>query len=382
MTARPTWIEQAIDVEECFALTAHLVSFRSYPGEEGPVQQAVAQWFRDQGMAPELRDVAPNRPNVIVTIANGDGPSMLLNGHTDTVLAAEGWECDPWQGRRDGDRFYGLGACDMKSGVAAAMIATRELDRNLDKWRGTVTFTSVVDEEAYSIGAHGIIDDGIRTDYCIVTEASWEWPCLGSIGKMLVRIDAIGKAAHATWPSRGINAAEELAKLIARIHEVQPDTHPRMTATQTTLSFHSGSEIYVITVPERATATINRHTVPGETREVVLSRLQALADSLGSPARFEFSIDAPFYPPWEIEQGHPLVQAFAGAYQVEVGKAPQYAYTGYGDPNLFSTEAGIPTVMFGPKGGAYHERNEWIEIPSIAGTARVLLQVVTEMLPA
>jgi acetylornithine deacetylase len=58
-----------------------------------------------------------------------------LNGHIDTVLAVEGWECDPWQGRLENDRFYGLGAGDMKAGVVVNMLVARELARQCDEWR-------------------------------------------------------------------------------------------------------------------------------------------------------------------------------------------------------------------------------------------------------
>jgi acetylornithine deacetylase/succinyl-diaminopimelate desuccinylase-like protein len=188
------------EAEEAAALTAELVSHRSYPGSEAAVQDAVAAWFARHGLAVELQIAAPNRPNVLVRIANGRGPTFLLNGHVDTVLAVDGWDSDPWQARRDGDRLYGLGACDMKSGVAAAMLATRALARRRDLWRGTLIFSSVVDEEAYSLGAHALIDAGLRADYCVVTEAAWDTPCLGSVGKILVRLDMTGRATHATWP--------------------------------------------------------------------------------------------------------------------------------------------------------------------------------------
>ncbi|MEA2513634.1 MAG: hypothetical protein QOJ59_3121 [Thermomicrobiales bacterium] len=376
------WLAASSEAEEAAALTAELVSNRSYPGEEAGVQEAVAAWFARHGLRAEMQPAAPNRPNVLVRIDNGSGPTLLLNGHVDTVLAVEGWDGDPWQARRDGDRLYGLGACDMKAGVAAAMLATRALAGRPDLWRGTLIFSSVVDEEAYSIGAHALIDAGVRADYCVVTESAWELPCLGGIGKILVRLDVTGKASHASWPERGVNAAIEAARFVARLHEVQLGTHPRMRASQTVLSFHSGSEQYVITLPEKARVLINRHTVPGETTEGVLAQYRSLAATLGSPATFDFSVDPPFYPPWEIDPSHSLVRAFAAAYEAEAGRPPVYGYVGFGDPNLFSGEAGIPTVMAGPHGAGYHEANEWIDVPSIGATVRVLLRLACDLLPA
>ncbi len=376
------WDDVVIDSEEAFDLTRQLVAIRSYPGEELAVQQFVAQWLQDAGLNAELIDAGPDRPNVVARIENGAGPTFLLNGHTDTVLASEAWAHDPWQGKREGDRFFGLGAGDMKAGVAAMMIAGRELNRHRDKWSGTVLITSVVDEEAYSLGARALIDGGLQADYCLVCEPGYDRPCLGAQGKYLVRVDVTGVASHAAWPERGVNAAEEASKFVARLHEVAMPTHPLIRASQTVLSFRCGSEKYVITVPDKATVQINRHTVPGETQESVVAAYQALADSLNSPATFDFGFDPPTYPSWQTDINHPYVAAFAGAYKRETELEPPYAYNGYGDMNLFSTDAGIPTIMFGPRGGEFHAASEWLDVPTVAASARVFLDLVSEMLPS
>ncbi|MEN9936591.1 MAG: hypothetical protein RLZZ387_3170 [Chloroflexota bacterium] len=376
------WLGEAVDQEECAALTAQLVAIRSYPGEEGEVQRTVAAWLERHGIRAELTPTRDEgRPNVVARIENGDGPTLLLNGHVDTVLAAEGWSCDPWQGRRDGDRLYGLGAFDMKSGVAAMLLAARALHQRRDLWRGTVIVTSVVDEEAYSIGARALVEAGITADYCIVTEPSWERPMLGGVGKVLVRGEVYGKASHGSEPHFGINAAVEAGKLVARLEEMPLGQHPILKATQSVLSLHSGNAQYVITVPERATFTINRHTVPGETDERVLAEMRDLAASLDSPARFEFAIDPPYYPPWEISPEHPFVQRFGAAYEAEAGHAPNYGYmAGVADSNYFSTDLSIPTVQFGPYGAGAHQADEWVDVPSIAAAVRVLLRLATDVL--
>lgn len=374
------WLDGLFSVDEAVELTAELVAIRSYPGEEGAVQRHVHQWLADHGLGPEFQATEGDRPNVIATVENGEGPTLLLNGHTDTVLAVEGWSSDPWTLRRDGDRLYGLGAGDMKSGVAAAMLATRALHQQRDRWRGRVIFTSVVDEEAYSIGAHALIDSGLRADYCVVTESGWDQPCLGSVGKTLVRVDVTGKAAHASWPWQGINAATEAAKLVARLDELPIREHPRMRGSRCVLSLLSGNAQYVITVPEQARVIVNRMIVAGESAESVLAEMQGLADRLDSPASFTLSIDPPYYPPWETDPEHPLAVALARAYEAEAGKPPEWGYWGFGDMNLFSSEAGIPTVMVGPRGGSFHQADEWVEAPSIVATSRLLVRMVVDLL--
>jgi acetylornithine deacetylase/succinyl-diaminopimelate desuccinylase-like protein len=375
------WLRDLADDEEAAALTTQLVSFRSYPGEEGPVQRAVSAWLERHGLETELPPTVGDRPNVIARVENGTGPTLLLNGHVDTVLAVDGWSSDPWTARRDGDRLYGLGACDMKSGVAAAMLATRALHRHRDRWQGTVILTTVVDEEAYSIGARAIIDAGIRADWCVVTEASWDRPCLGSVGKTLVRVDVAGKAAHASWPADGVNAAVEAARFVARLDGLPLGRHPRLTATRCVLDLRAGNDQYVITVPERARVTVNRMLVPGEGGASTVAEMRGLVEALGSPATFDFAVEPPFYPPWETDADHPLVAVFARAYEAEAGRAPSWGYTGFGDANLFSGEAGIPTVQFGPRGANFHQADEWVEVPSIAATARVLVRLALDLMP-
>ena len=368
--------------DEAVLLLSDLVRVKSYPGEELAVQKVVADWMRDHGLDPKFQaTAAEHRPNVIAVIRNGAGPTLLVNGHTDTVLEAEGWETNPWEPTLVDNRLYGLGACDMKSGVAAMLLAGRALDRNRDAWSGTVIISSVVDEEAYSIGAHALIDAGVTADFAIVTEASGPTPCLGSIGKVLVQVDVTGLAAHATWPERGINAAIELAKFVARIDEAPIDAHPRMRGSQTILSSMSGSAQYVITLPEKARALVNRHTVAGETTEAVLARYQAIIDDLNSPATFELSIQPPFYPPWETEVDAPIARSMHDAFVAEYGTEPEYGYWGFGDMNLFSGEAGIPTVMFGPSGAGFHEKNEWVDVETIVPTARMIVRMASELLP-
>jgi succinyl-diaminopimelate desuccinylase len=153
-----------------------------------------------------------------------------------------------------------------------------------------------------------------------------------------------------------------------------------MRGSRCVLSFISGNEQYVITVPEKARVILNRMIVAGESSESVLAEVQALVDDLQSPARFELAIDPPYYPPWETEADHPLALALARGYEAETGHGPEWSYGGFGDMNLFSEEAGIPTVMIGPRGDNFHQANEWVDVPSIAATSRLLVRMALDLL--
>ena len=372
------WLAAA-DPDEGAALTARLVAHRGYSGEESAVQAAIASWLVEHGLPAELRPVDGASANVLARIENGPGPTLLLTGHADTVPAVEGWTSDPWRARREGDRLYGLGACDMKAGLAAALLATRALARHRAGWRGTVLFASVVDEEAYSLGARALIAGGLRADACVVAESSWR-PCLGAVGKVLTRVDVEGRAAHASWPEGGVNAAVEAARFVAGLDALPLGIHPRMAASRCVLALRGGEDRYAMTVPERARVLVSRMTVPGETGEDIVAELGAHAASLNSPARFAFALEPPFYPPWETAPDHPFAAAFARAYAAETGAAPSWAYTGFGDANLFAGDHGLPTVHFGPHGANFHQADEWVDVPTIGATIRILLRLALDIL--
>jgi succinyl-diaminopimelate desuccinylase len=369
------------DVAEATALTRAMVAIQSYPGAEHAVQQYVVEWFATQGITAEVWPTSA-APNVVVRLENGVGPTLMLNGHTDTVLAAEGWECDPWQERIDGNRLYGLGACDMKSGMAAIMLVTREMHRHRDVWSGTLIMSAVVDEEAYSVGANALIEQGIKADFCIVAEAYHPKIGIGAAGKVLVKADVIGKAAHGFMPWQGINAASEGSRFVVGVDQLPLGTHERIPASQSVLSFLSGSAQYVVTVPERAEILVSRQIVPGENRESVKAQMQGVVDGLKSPARIELSTPPPYYPSFEIATEHPLVQAVVAAYVAEWGTQPELAHsTGVSDANLIAELAGIPTLLYGPDGGDFHQCNEWVDLPSIVACCNVYTQVIQALMP-
>ena len=80
------------------------------------------------------------------------------------------------------------------------------------------------------------------------------------------------------------------------------------------------------------------------------------------------------------DQEHPLALALARAYKAESGRQPEWGYWGFGDMNLFSEEAGIPTVMIGPRGDNFHQADEWVDVPSIAATSRLLVRMALDLL--
>ncbi len=129
---------------------------------ESPGEGALVNWLEKWGheqMLETLREPVLNgRDNISFTINNGEGPHLLLNGHTDTVSVA-GMDIDPFSGEvRDG-RLWGRGSTDMK-GPLACMLSTLLQLRERNDWKGSVTVGCVVDEETEFQGILKLIEDG------------------------------------------------------------------------------------------------------------------------------------------------------------------------------------------------------------------------------
>ena len=137
---RATDVLSHIDEGELIALTRDLVRIPSVirPGQPGATEAGVAahvaQWMRKERFDVEVHEVAPGRPNVLGILGEREsgGLTLLLEGHTDVVTEGDAglWTRAPFGGDLVEGRIYGRGSADMKSGLAAAMVAAAAIKRS------------------------------------------------------------------------------------------------------------------------------------------------------------------------------------------------------------------------------------------------------------
>jgi acetylornithine deacetylase len=140
-------------MEELDQLLSDLVAINSInpdlvPGSPGEAEIAgyIARWLERAGLEVQLVESASGRPNVVgIAPGTGGGKTLLLNGHMDTVGAAGMPDAHQPRIDREAGRLYGRGAYDMKGGLAAAMFAVAQAQKQ--RLRGDVIFTGVIDEE-------------------------------------------------------------------------------------------------------------------------------------------------------------------------------------------------------------------------------------------
>ena len=341
---------------------------------ERAMAELVAGWLDAWGLNPEMIEVAPGRFNVVGKL-EGEGPTLLLNGHLDTV-GVEGMTIPPFAATLEGDRLLGRGSCDMKGGDAAILAAAARLAEGGPRPRLVVAFTA--DEEHASLGMAHLVESGIHADLAVVCEPTSLAVMPAHKGFVWLRALFRGRAAHGSRPEIGIDAIRHAGLYLAALDGYSEELRARPAhALLEYGSFHAGTieggtaeSVY----PESCVLSLERRTMPGEEPEAVVLEFQAVLDALlerhtDMDASLEMTLARPGT---EVPESSELVQglvAAARARGVESGVEGMSAWV----DAAFLNEARVPTVCFGPGDIAQaHTEDEWIDVREIRTCAEVL----------
>jgi len=227
MSIDPAEIAASFDPSEPIELTQSLIRIPSYLWNESAVGMWIGEWMRARGFDVEIQTVPlPNggvTHQAIGTLrGTGDAPSLMLCGHTDTSdwggrpFRESEWTHDPFAADIADGYLYGLGAINMKSGVAAILMAAETVRRYAErvgrKQRGDLIVACVVAETGGGVGALHLIESGARPNMCIVTEASNLDVGIISVGYVQGKVRVRGEFKHRV---PYINPIEQITKVIA-----------------------------------------------------------------------------------------------------------------------------------------------------------------------
>jgi acetylornithine deacetylase/succinyl-diaminopimelate desuccinylase-like protein len=352
------------------------------PNEEG-LSEFIADELKQMGVEVEWEEVTPGRPNVYATADLGPASRFLVfSGHSDTVGVASDWKTDPFVLHEKDGRLYGLGAVNMKGGLACSLAAFKAVveSKPLHGKLGRLGFAVTVDQEGHSIGARALLKTTYgRCDAMLHAEhfygdSTQDYLPIAATGKVLYKLTVKGRAAHAFRPHLGgINAVEDGSIIVAALNNIRLRSHPLFgQGTVCTLKMEGGYQEYSIVVPEHCEIVITRLTVPGETKQVAIQDMEELIDALDLESKVEIETPEPSYEPYFLEEDTPILAPFKHAYQNVIGTSPHFAgHRGIVDANVFVSEGNIPTVVFGPKGANHHCAAEYVEKSSLLPVARV-----------
>ncbi len=376
----------SIDQDYLSKTTQQLVRINSInpsltPEGQGEVEIAalVAKKLHALGLDITTTEIDPARFNVVgVLKGSGGGRSLLLNAHMDTV-GVEGMDIDPFSGEiRDG-RLYGRGSQDMKASLAAMMAAAKALVDAHITLRGDLLITAVADEEYASIGTETLIK-AFTADAAIVTEPTDMRICRAHRGFIWFDIETFGRAAHGSRYAEGIDANMRMGRFLAQLDMLeqellQRDGHP-LTGPPSlhAARLQGGKEVSIYAA--NCLLQMERRTVPGETVEQTTVELQQIIDRLAAQdSTFKATVKPTFWrQPFEVAPDAEIVQILDRSLGARIGHHPPHTGQTFWTDAALLSDAGIETVLLGPKGYGLHSAEEWVDMDSVVDLAYVLAE--------
>ncbi|MFE5671645.1 ArgE/DapE family deacylase [Agromyces sp. NPDC056523] len=347
---------------------------------EARIAEAVTAWLADRGFDCRRLESVPGRPSILAVARGTDGGrSLMLNGHLDTVSLAsyDGDGLDPVI--RDG-RLHGRGAYDMKSGLAAMMVAAARAHRS--RHRGDILLALVADEEHGSRGTEEVLD-AITTDAAIVVEPTGHDIVTAHRGFAWATVTIHGRAAHGSRPDLGIDAIAKAGRFLTAIDELgdrlgaSASRHPLLG----TGSAHAGTIVggaEVSSYPDACVVTVERRTIPGEDDATFARELSDIRDRIvRSDPEFRADIELTAHRgPFEADTDSAITAAVTGAFRDVAGREPTRRGEPFWTDCALLHDAGIDTVMFGVDGGGAHAAAEWVELASLHAVTDTLERAI------
>ena len=333
------------------------------PGTDGVGEKQIAEWLaeflRGIGAEVELREVLPNRPNVVARWASDRAgkPRVLFAPHTDTV-SVEGMTIDPFGAEVREGKIWGRGASDTKGPMAAMLWALREMRDELPKLGHEIWFAGLMSEETSQHGSRALAAEE-RFDFVIVGEPTGLDVVHTHKGSAFLYLTTRGRAAHAARPDLGENA---IAKMLAVLEIVQTEIAADFAMQrdavlgESTLSIgtiRGGSKTNII--PDLCEVSVDMRFVPAHYRPEIIGefreRLQRVCPDL--------EVRADPAPPLLTDPSHPLIAKLGECGAKPVG-APWFCDA------CFFAERGMPSVAVGPGSIAQaHTKDEWIAVADL-----------------
>jgi succinyl-diaminopimelate desuccinylase len=339
------------------------------------------------------------------------GDCVHFNSHHDVVEVGHGWTRDPFGGELDGDRIYGRGACDMKGGLAASIIAAEAFIATCPDFTGAIEISATADEESGGYGGVAYLAeqgwfDPDRVQHVIIPEPLHkDRICLGHRGVWWAEVETKGRIAHGSMPFLGDSAIRHMGAVLEEIeHRLYPHLATKRTAMpvvpegarQSTLninSIHGGEAepepgftgLPAPCVADRCRIVLDRRFLIEEALPEVKAEVTGLLDGLKySRPGFDYTIRDLFeVQPTMTERAAPVVRSTAAAIEKVLGQIADYVVSPgtYDQKHIDRIGRLKNCIAYGP--GLLHlahQPDEWVGVQDMQDSALVMALVLADLL--
>lgn len=349
---------------------------------ETRLAEHLREQLRGMGVDAELVG-AGNRCSVLADIpcSESNAETVLVASHIDTV-PVDGMEISPFDPRIDDGRLYGRGSCDTKAGMAALVAALAQvLERG--RLRRRLILVGEADEELGSLGVRDVLATlgGRRPDWVLATEPTELRVVHAHKGVVHVRLEASGRACHASNPDAGQNAVVALARATVALADLgetlKAVDHPLLGHPTISVGRAAGGSAPNI-VPDQAELIADRRTLPGESPENVSAEIQEALVQVGVQESVRVASCRLEKPALGTPPDHPSVSTCLDALR-KARWAPETGTVAFGtDAGVFEVEAGLPGVVMGPGSiDRAHTSREFVETAQVEAMTRFFVALLS-----
>jgi len=351
------------------ALTRELLGFNTInpPGMERACARHLGARLEGAGFRVAYHEFAEGRTSLIAQIG-GDAakPPICFTGHIDTVpLGAAHWSHDAFAGETDGDRIYGRGSTDMKSGIAAFIVAAIELAPQLTNTPGIVLVITA-GEEIGCEGARFLADRNLldRAGAIVIAEPTANYPYIGHKGLAWFEIETTGVTAHGSMPEFGDNAIVKMARVIDDLEAFRFPIESHAVMGRPTLNVGTiRGGLNTNSVPDEARITVDTRTVPGIDHVHLCRSLESLLAPRAARVRKIVDVASLYTDPaneW-VQDVFEICAPF-----LDAPATPKTITFSTDGADLKRGFGGVPAVILGPgEPKLAHQTDEWCSINRI-----------------
>jgi succinyl-diaminopimelate desuccinylase len=371
------------------ALTEALIARPSVTPDDSGCQALLTQRLIPLGFACETL-VWGETTNLWAVLDSGRaGPTLVFAGHTDVVPTGphEQWRSPPFTPTEREGRLYGRGAADMKTSIAAFVIAVEELIAQGNPWSGRIALLITSDEEGPATdGTVRVVETlrkrGERLDYCIVGEPTsvqqvGDMLKNGRRGSLSGRLVVRGVQGHVAYPHLARNPVHELAPALAQLAAERWDEGNEYfpPTTWQVSNLHAGTGATNV-IPGEAVLHFNFRFSTASTVESLKARVAAILDAAGLDWSIDWSLSGmPFLTP----RGE-LSAALAAAIRDETGIDTELSTTGGTSDGRFIASICPQVIECGPPNASIHKIDEHIVIAFIDPLKNIYRRTVETLL--
>jgi succinyl-diaminopimelate desuccinylase len=360
-------------------LTRELLAFNTMnpPGQEQECAKYLASLLESVGFRVRCYEFAPQRTTIVARLSGmRDRLPLCFTGHIDTVpLGATAWNYDPLAGEISGDKIYGRGSTDMKSGIAATIAAATQLAQLQTPQAGLMLILTA-GEETCCQGAYHLasLGDALgEVGAIVVGEPTANYPWIGHKGTVRFEIRTKGITAHASMPEQGVNAVYRAAQAILKLQNFnfQIDSHSILGKPTLNVGTISGG-ININSVPDCCAIGIDIRTIPGQNHSEICQKLQTF---LGDEVEIELLNEAQSIATDEknewIQSVFEIVEPYLKTRPIAKGA------TFFTDASVLTPAFGYPpTIILGPgEPEMAHKTNEFCHISKIEESMEIYIKI-------